>query len=347
MDLMNNIRLGIIARSDNTGLGNQTKELVDMLNPSKVLLIDSTKFNKNKQFPERYKDYDVTVSNGFIDNALAKNFLSQVDVVLSCEIFYNRNFVTLAKRHNVKTVLQYNYEFLDYLRSPEDVLPDVFLAPSTWNLQHVEEMFGNKTKVLLLPPPTSPDDFLEARSFNLDKKHNRILHVAGKAAMKDRNGTDTVLEMLKYSNSNYELVITSQTEMPKIKDSRVTVEYGNKLNKQDLYSGFDAMVLPRRYGGLCLPMNEALMSGLPVFMSNVSPNEYILPSKWLAPVTHAGKFMTRTEIDYFTTNPEELASIVDKYMNNNVLDGKNEAIAISEKFNPVNLKSQYLDVLFN
>ena len=43
------MRIGIIARSDNTGLGNQTKELIDMLKPDKILLIDSTPFNKNNQ----------------------------------------------------------------------------------------------------------------------------------------------------------------------------------------------------------------------------------------------------------------------------------------------------------
>ena len=30
------MRLGIIARSDNTGLGNQTRELINRLNPSKL-----------------------------------------------------------------------------------------------------------------------------------------------------------------------------------------------------------------------------------------------------------------------------------------------------------------------
>ena len=40
------MRLVIIARSDNTGLGNQTRELVNMLNPTKIMLIDSTPFNK-------------------------------------------------------------------------------------------------------------------------------------------------------------------------------------------------------------------------------------------------------------------------------------------------------------
>ena len=42
------MRLGIIARSDNTGLGNQTRELVNMLNPDKIMLINSRFFNQNK-----------------------------------------------------------------------------------------------------------------------------------------------------------------------------------------------------------------------------------------------------------------------------------------------------------
>ena len=52
------MRLGIIARSDNTGLGNQTRELVKMLNPDKILLIDSEHFNGNEQHREWYKDYN-------------------------------------------------------------------------------------------------------------------------------------------------------------------------------------------------------------------------------------------------------------------------------------------------
>ena len=42
-------RLAIIARADATGLGNQTRRLVEMLNPERVLVIDSTPFNQNQQ----------------------------------------------------------------------------------------------------------------------------------------------------------------------------------------------------------------------------------------------------------------------------------------------------------
>jgi hypothetical protein len=69
------MRLGIIARCDNTGLGNQTRELVKMLNPDKILLIDSYSFNNNKQYPHWYESRINTVSLSFfhldVPNALS------------------------------------------------------------------------------------------------------------------------------------------------------------------------------------------------------------------------------------------------------------------------------------
>jgi hypothetical protein len=106
------MRLGIIARSDNTGLGNQTRELVNMLNPSKVMLINSTSFNRNKQHPEWYEGYDCQHVRGFPKAFEIDIFLKGLDVVLTCETFYNKEFIPLARRKKVKTVLQYNYEFL-------------------------------------------------------------------------------------------------------------------------------------------------------------------------------------------------------------------------------------------
>ena len=51
------------------------------------------------------------------------------------------------------------------------------------------------------------------------------------------------------------------------------------------------MIMPRRYGGLCLPLAEAMTSGLPVFRSSVSPNNE-LPADWLIP----GEFRYRREV---------------------------------------------------
>jgi glycosyltransferase involved in cell wall biosynthesis len=344
------MKLGIIARSDNTGLGNQTKELVDMLKPDKVLLIDSAPFNNNQQFPERYDGYEVIHSHGFIQDKVARRFMSGLDVVLSCETFYNNHFVAIARQLNVKTVLQYNYEFLDYLQQKTLVEPpDILLAPSEWNIDHVIDKFRKtNTQIHLLPPPTNFERFKKVREHNLSNKHNRVLHVAGKVAVNDRNGTMAVLSMLDHSVLDYEVVITTQTRLPNVSNPRVTIQHENVYNKEDLYNEFDAIVLPRRYGGLCLPMNEGLVAGLPVFMTDITPNNQILPDKWLTAAHHAGTFMTRTELNYFSADPKELALMLDMYMGvANMTREKNEAVQIASRFDPNFLKYKYLEVLSN
>jgi hypothetical protein len=342
------MRLGIIARSDNTGLGNQTKELVDMLNPDKILLIDSTPFNKNKQHPEWYQNYDCIRSNGFPSVQQVKIFLNDVDVVLSCETFYDQNFIRFANKRNVKTILQYNYELFGHLANPNQPLPTVLLSPSVWQIEHVKKMFGNQTKVIHLPPPTNEKLFSKVKENNLSKSHNRILHIAGKKAAKDRNGTQTVIDMLKYSKADYELVIRSQSEVDtNIKDSRLKIEIGNPDNREDMYDGFDAMVLPRRYAGLCLPMNEALLSALPVFMTNVSPNNYILPSEWLVKSDSIGTIKTKVRLELFEANPIALAKTIDDYINikdKTIYKEQAYNIGISN-FSPVILKEKYLDLI--
>jgi hypothetical protein len=342
------MRLGIIARSDNTGLGNQTKELVDMLKPDKVMLINSISFNKNKQYPDRYKKYNCYYVSGFPKTHDINDFLKDLDVVLTCETFYNNSFVSIARSKGIKTFLQYNYEFLDYLQKPNEELPDTLIAPSLWGFEAVTKAFGSKSRVIHLPPPTTPDLFFKAKSNNTIKDHKRLLHIGGKAAHLDRNGTNTVIEMLKYSKADYNLVIKSQSKLDiKISDSRVSIDTNSPDNKQDLYSGFDAMVLPRRYAGLCLPMNEALLSGLPVFMTNISPNDTILPQSWLVPSKKIDQFKARTMVDVYEADPEALAKLVDDYVNDsNKIDQKQKAFDIGmNNFAVENLKQKYLDIL--
>jgi hypothetical protein len=343
------MRLGIIARSDNTGLGNQTRELVNMLNPNKILLINSAPFNNNKQNPDWYKDYNVySTKNGMPTRKEIVWFLKDVDVVISCETFYHLDLVDLARQQGTKTILQYNYELFGNLTNPNWSLPDVLLSPSLWNIEIVKEKFGSVCDVIHLPPPTNESLFNKAKDNNLSKDHNRILHIAGKKAAKDRNGTESIFEMVKHSKEDYELVIKSQTPLnPNCKDSRVKIEIGNPASREDMYDGFDAMILPRRYAGLCLPMNEALMSALPVFMTNVSPNNKILPEDWLVESTKIGSFRTKSMVDIYDISPDKFANIVDGYIkNNNKKEFKEKALSIGlENFSIDKLKQKYLEII--
>ena len=342
-------RIGIIARADKTGLGYQTKELVEMLNPTKVMLIDSSHFNGNKQFPEWYAGYNVKKSQaGFLSNMEVNDFLNGIDVVISCEIFYNKRLSNLAHRRGIKTILQYNYEFFEYFVIGGMREPSILVGPTTWNLDIMEKHFSYKSNVVHLPPPTTPEIFSSAKEANMAKTHKRILHVAGKRAAKDRNGTDIVIEMLKYSKADYELVVTVQGDFkPDCSDPRLTIDNSNPDDRADLYTGFDFMILPRRYGGLCLPMNEALLSGLPVIMTDASPNNDILPSEWLVEAPKVGEVRFKGLVDLYKADPRKLAELVDKFVNEyDIAEEKQKAFSLGyNTFAPDVLKDKYLSLI--
>jgi hypothetical protein len=343
------MRIGLIARSDNSGLGNQTRELAKMLKPNKIMLIDSSYFNDSLQNPEWYSDYNVTTINGFASSSQVYEFLKDLDVVLSCEIFYNNSFVGIAQKLGVKTVLQYNYEFLDYLKSPNLPLPTALVSPSSWYLNEVIRKFGDRTHVSLLPPPTAVEGLRRARESNLGQRHGRILHIAGRAAVKDRNGTKTVIQMMNHLESDIVLDIRTQTKLDfPVKDKRINIISDNVKDYTELYSGYDAMILPRRYAGLCLPMNEALLSGLPVFMTDISPNNYLLPQEWLAESKKIGELMTRTMLDVYSADPKNLASIVDNYLQSDMAESKQKAFQIGyDNFSYEILQDKYEQLFKN
>jgi glycosyltransferase involved in cell wall biosynthesis len=114
-----------------------------------------------------------------------------------------------------------------------------------------------------------------------------------------------------------------------------------------MYKGFDAMLLPRRYAGLCLPMNEALMSGIPVFMTDISPNNAILPDKWLSESIKIDTFKTKSMVDVYAAKPDDLAKIIDRYIGNSIKnDMKQVAYDIAiDNFSVDNLRNKYLDII--
>jgi len=351
------MRVGLIARADKTGLGNQTRNLCYMLKPDKVMVIDSSPFmNDNEQFPHWYDGFNAFGVRGFPTNSQARAFLKGLDVLISCELFYNPLFMTEAKKMGVKTVLQYNWEFLDNLQRPGHPHPDLFLAPSTWNIEEMEKHGLNN--VVYLPPPLDFGGFSTARNRNLRGASKTIVHVEGKRAVNDRNGTDIVLEALKHTNKNFQLIIKSQAP-PNVMatfdspDPRVRYDFSNPNDETELYSdgshGFDFMLLPRKYGGLCLPMNEALSAGVPVVMSDVEPNNYYLPDEWLVKAHRSGDFMARTIIDINEVEPVDLAAKIDEFLDlpeEDLMLRKTEAIEIAlNNFSYEKLRPRYEEVL--
>ena len=83
--------------------------------------------------------------------------------------------------------------------------------------------------------------------------------------MNDRNGTDIVVQAIKLLREPCTITLRTQDpSLPPIKAPthvQVRVSTGGLANYWDLYADADALVMPRRYGGLCLPVQEAMASG--------------------------------------------------------------------------------------
>lgn len=311
------MNLCIIARADLTGLGVQSRNWVRLLNPNKLAVINSRIFNNNEQHLEWYDGRDGYTINGFIKNNEINPILKGVDVLLTFEIPYSYDLINVAKSRGVKTIIQNNWEFTDYLSQPHLPLPDLLLNHSYWHLDEQKKLWPQVADYC--PTPIFIEDYDEIMLQNMDRDSDkrRFLHVAGRKTHEDRNGTIDLIESMKNFPAKYdfELVIKTQnTEIPEINDQRIIIDRSGVTNEKELYRNFDAMIMPRRYGGACLPMNEALAAGLPVIMTDIDPNNKILPKEWLVSAEHKGSFMTRTKIDLYSVNRAALASKVMEFI---------------------------------
>jgi glycosyltransferase involved in cell wall biosynthesis len=79
-----------------------------------------------------------------------------------------------------------------------------------------------------------------------------------------------------------------------------------------LYSAGDLLVMPRKFGGLCLPIGEASAAGMPVLMSDVAPQNGLLAEQLLVPARLDRKAMAKVSVDVYEVEPRVLAAYVDE-----------------------------------
>lgn len=334
------MRLGQIARADNTGLGIQSWEFARHMHPAKTLVVDLGHRNGKQLHPERFPG--ATFIRGLPTAAHFEAFLDGLDVVFGCETMYGDYLYALAEQRGVKTVLQYNFEFLDTQSGVPK--PTLFAAPSTWRYNDVP--YANKR---LLPVPIATDRFTSRAPTSPTAR--RFLHIVGKPAIHDRNGTRDLLTALQYVQSEITVKITCQDPnyVPGVLSGNwipenVTLELssGDVGDYWDLYADSDVLVLPRRFGGLCLPAQEALGAGMPVVMPAISPNEW-LPAEWLVPANKTGEFMARSMIELYTVDHLALAEKIDQFASDPDLYGKAVGVArdLAESNSWQSLKPMY------
>ena len=304
------MKWGLIARCDNSGLGVQTWDVYRHLKPDKTLVVDLSKHSNRTSFPERYPD--ATFVYDFPNWQQLTDWMQGLDLVYCSESPYNHELYTLARERGIKTATTFNFEFLTHLQDTGDHrYPDKWFAPSLWN----EDRFPENVDYLPVPVDR---DLLPYKQRTTAKT---FLHVVGRRAQEDRNGTDTLLKAMKFVRGDITLRVRLQ-EPENLKyfqrmsdDPRIEWITQDTDNYWEIYGDADVLVLPRKYGGLCLPMQEALSLGMPVIMTNVSPNDHILPPSWRVSAQKRGEIYTRMPLDIWEADERELAQTIDRFAN--------------------------------
>ena len=221
----------MIARCDDTGLGTQTWEIWRHLKPAVTVVVDYDRLpNHLTQHRDRYPDALFTTWKGVgeqFDSTRVLPALQTCDVVFSVETFYDLRLSDMMKA----AVLYVNPELFRGYGSP------TYWAPTPWLLDRLPD--GTR----MVPFPVAAD-----RPF---RRGEGFLHVAGRNASYDRNGTRPAAEAVKRIGQFLRML--HQVDMPSIQGA---IQLGAEDNYWDVYSHGDVLVMPRRYGGMCPPCRK-------------------------------------------------------------------------------------------
>lgn len=305
------MKLGLVAYAENTGLGAQTKAYYDHLQPALTMVLDRSASRDNTFYPDRFPERRMIVP-GLPTAAECDAFLDAIDVLLLAETSPTLYLMRTARRRGIKIVLVPNYEYYFGFAAPRLPRPDLFLLPSTW---HMDEYPDPK---MYFPVPLTPK-----LAENLRKTATNFLHIAGRPIFPDRNGTIDVLECLRYVKST--VTVTIRCQVPAVLDHLID-EHGQEIpdnvtlvsdgydyaTTDELYADQDVLLMPRRFGGLCLPVNEAIERGMPVVMPDISPNGW-LPKQWLIPAEQMGERKLANMVAVYDIDAEKLAAMIDAF----------------------------------
>ncbi len=243
------------------------------MQPTKTLVI---KMENARGFAQDFDQYSgeqvVTFDGHHLPEAEVKAWLRGLDVLYSAETFYDWRIVKWAHDAGVATICHVMPEFMRHNSEPLPH-PTQWWAPTTWRL----DLLPPGTPVV--PVPVEHDVFPLTPAGTGDRL--QVVHVAGHRAAGDRNGTLQLLTAAQRVRAPMDIYVHTQDDhLPRIRTLKpgVTLHMlpGGKRTRPELYAGMHLHVLPRRYGGLCLPAQESLASGLGLAMTDVAPN----PSTW-------------------------------------------------------------------
>lgn len=300
------MNIGALIRTEARGLGIQSQAFQRHMN-AKPLLIDIP--NRSAKFcPADWTLYpDVPrarVGAGWqLPELLVRKWLENLDVVWTAETFYDDRFADWAREAGAATVIHANPEFVTRnLRGYGFGRPSRWWSATNWRLDRMPA--GTE----VMPWPAEVGEQTERHGGRC-----RFLFVGGRTAMGDRNGLGVLLEALGMLVEPCEVTICSQDRAVRVvaPDHVQVSVLGNQSTLP--YVDHDVLVMPRRYGGLCLPVIEAMGHGLAVLMPDVPPNLASWPVASFRPSGWTKLNMAGGEVEVATFDPVVIAGAMDAF----------------------------------
>lgn len=256
--------LGLVARADHGGLAAQTLELYRHLHPDRTLIVDLGDKGMGPADHGRYQpdhpEMEAVATQGF-PTAEQAGWLAECDVVFTVEATYGLELSIACRRARTRLIVQANPELV----TRSELQGAELIFPTSWMADHFP---GAR----VIPVPVALDRFTRR---SLPERLEVLYHPAA-PAMLDRNGTELVLEAMRWVEHPMLLVIGAREHRQwPLQIGNVKVRTALPVqNYWDAYlPEYDAMILPRRYGGLCLSLQEAAAQGMARITTDRTPEK--------------------------------------------------------------------------
>lgn len=304
------MKVGMIARSEDRGLGVLSWEWSRNMRPDRTLIVHPhhNLFFHDTRYPEGSVVANLRDDGRFEHPEMIRAWLDGLDVVYAGETFYDWRICRWAREQCVRTVCHLMPEYFRQVLVGSPEAPDVWWAPTRWRLRHLP------STVRVVPVPVPLDRWPNARRMN-DADPIVWMHTRGSLAAADRNGTRVFMAAVQYLQREHVVILRAQDATmptPKVgKRTHIEMHSAATVNYWDMYGGVDALVLPRRYGGLTLPALEAMGAGCALLMPNIEPQKSEWPIVGFRAVAKATLNTWTGELPIYSADPRDLARLMD------------------------------------
>lgn len=330
------MRIGTVCYATSRGLGHLAKSFIDHGVVTDIFVIEHSGVPTNWDW---YPNAPHTPIKR-MDRSLLRDFASKMDAMLFFETPFDWSILGYCREKGIKTFLMTMYECTPKHRPHE---PDVFICPSLLDIQYFPE------RSVFLPIPVDT----QKTPWKLRERAETFIHNGGYLGLRGREGTTLLIDAMDHVKSPIRLILRVQENVkgihlynaqtnPKIDYRPETIPYG------ELYATGDVAVMPQKFNGCSLPIQEAYASGLLVMTTNRFPMNWWLPTEPMIPirgsitVSIGGAYLNFEES---VIAPSDIAATIDYWYGKDISEFSLRAKQWAEDNSWEALKPEYLEVL--